>query len=133
MVVRPESWKAWVPIRVTVFGTKAEVRPEALKNASFAISVIPLGISARPVHEVLVVTTFELTVKDPLVLHAIVPLGTANAGAGEIKRDVMTVKAEAIQTLENNLRLPVIINVLPCLLIRFINEFGKKAHSKQVA
>ena len=43
---------------------------------------MPLGITARPVHEVLPVTLFAETVKVPLMLQATVPSGTACAGVG---------------------------------------------------
>jgi hypothetical protein len=68
MLVRlVDNPKALLPILMRLGGRVTLVRPVAFQNARASTRVTPLGMSAFPVHELLLVTTLAVTVKVPLV------------------------------------------------------------------
>jgi hypothetical protein len=85
-------------------GNTTEVKPEP-ENAPRPISVTPSGIVAEPTHAVLPVTTFDATVKVPLVPQTMSPSETAWAIGAETHADAKKT-ADAITV---NPRLPNLI------------------------
>ena len=115
-------------MRVTVLGTNAEVRPLLVLNALFAISVIPLGISARPVHPVLAVKIFAFTVKVPLTLQAIVPLGTAVAGAAVKSSEEIPMRAVSADSFLVIRETTIITRLAPLLTLLNLGTSSARRH-----